>query len=412
MSRIMSTVQGAASRRDVLKYGGAAAALGLALKTGFGPRIALAADEIVIGGSLPMTGVFAFAGIAGHQGLNDYVEWLNENGGIDGRKVRYVMEDTGYKVDVSVAAFKKITAAHKPQFYFGDSTGFEKAIASELNQLGSTVMSGASFASELADPQRYPFHFIAGPSYAEQVGILLEYIKAEASGGAAPKVALVYSDTEFGRDPIASAKARIKTLGLELVDEIVTKPGSVDVSAEVLKLRRSRPDYVIFHGYVLSPINEFIVQMKQMGLKTKFMGTYYTMDKLLIDQVGEPSDGFMGVMPYNYFDSDASGPNLDAMRAYTKKVAPDVTYRPVPYVASWFTGMIFAEIARRTLAAGGDMSAKAMKAALEGIDGWDTGGIMGLPVSLKGHSVPVGRIYQVKFSEKRYVPASDWIALT
>ncbi|HBI78551.1 MAG TPA: amino acid ABC transporter substrate-binding protein, partial [Marinobacter adhaerens] len=54
----------------------------------------------------------------------------------------------------------------------------------------------------------------------------------------------------------------------EVVEEIVTKPGSVDVSAEVLKLRRVRPDYVVFHGYVLSPINEFMVQMRQMGLDT------------------------------------------------------------------------------------------------------------------------------------------------
>ena len=181
---------------------------------------------------------------------------------------------------------------------------------------------------------------------------------------------------------------------------------------KVLKLRRSRPDYVIFHGYVLSPINEFIVQMKQMGLKTKFMGTYYTMDKLLIDQVGEPSDGFMGVMPYNYYDSDASGANFEAMRAWTKQHAPDVTYRPVPYVASWFTGMLFAEIARRVIEGGQEMTAKNMKAALESIENWDTGGIIGLPISMKTHSVPVGRIYQVKFSEKRYVPASDWIALT
>ena len=408
----MSSTMRGLSRRDLLKYGGGAAALGLALKSGLDPRSALAADDIVIGGSLPMTGVFAFAGIAGHQGLNDFVEWKNANGGVAGRQLRYVMEDTGYKVDVSVVAFKKITAAHKPPFYFGDSTGFEKAIASELVQLGTTVMSGASFASELADPGRYPYHFIAGPSYAEQVGILLQYIKNEASGGSAPKLALVYSDTEFGRDPIASAKARAKALGIELVDEIVTKPGSVDVSAEVLKLRRSRPDYVIFHGYVLSPINEFIVQMKQMGLKTKFMGTYYTMDKLLIDQVGEPSDGFMGVMPYNYYDSDASGANFEAMRAWTKQHAPDVTYRPVPYVASWFTGMLFAEIARRVIEGGQEMTAKNMKAALESIENWDTGGIIGLPISMKTHSVPVGRIYQVKFSEKRYVPASDWIALT
>ena len=57
-------------------------------------------EDIVIGASVPMSGVFAFAGIGIHAGLGDYVKWANEQGGIDGRKLRYVPEDTAYKVDV------------------------------------------------------------------------------------------------------------------------------------------------------------------------------------------------------------------------------------------------------------------------------------------------------------------------
>src|SRR5690606_25773653 len=67
-------------------------------------------EDIVIGGSIPMSGVFAFAGVGIHAGIGDYVKMINEQGGIAGRKLRYVPEDTGYKVDVSVAAFKKITS--------------------------------------------------------------------------------------------------------------------------------------------------------------------------------------------------------------------------------------------------------------------------------------------------------------
>ncbi|MDP1007243.1 ABC transporter substrate-binding protein, partial [Klebsiella pneumoniae] len=81
-------------------------------------------EDIVIGGSIPMTGVFAFAGVGINAGMGDYVKIVNEAGGIKGRKVRYVPEDTGYKVDVSVAAFKKITSQNKVNLYYGDSTGF------------------------------------------------------------------------------------------------------------------------------------------------------------------------------------------------------------------------------------------------------------------------------------------------
>jgi branched-chain amino acid transport system substrate-binding protein len=83
-------------------------------------------EDIVIGGSIPMTGVFAFAGVGINAGIQDYVKIVNDAGGIKGRKVKYVPEDTGYKVDVSVAAFKKITSQNKVNLYYGDSTGFPR----------------------------------------------------------------------------------------------------------------------------------------------------------------------------------------------------------------------------------------------------------------------------------------------
>ena len=74
----------------------------------------------MIGGSIPLTGVFAFAGIGINDGITDYVKIVNEAGGIAGRKVRYVAEDTGYKVDQSVAVFNKITGSNPVNFYYGD----------------------------------------------------------------------------------------------------------------------------------------------------------------------------------------------------------------------------------------------------------------------------------------------------
>ena len=91
-----------------------------------------AADkEIVIGGSIPMSGVFAFAGIGIHAGIQDYVKLVNDAGGVDGHMLRYVPEDSAYKVDLSVAAYKKITSQNAVNFYYGDSTAFSKTIKHE-----------------------------------------------------------------------------------------------------------------------------------------------------------------------------------------------------------------------------------------------------------------------------------------
>ena len=259
------------------------------------PAARAADKEIVIGGSIPMSGVFAFAGIGIHAGIQDYVKMVNAAGGIAGHTLRYVPEDSAYKVDQSVAAFKKITSQNKVNFYYGDSTAFSKTINPELDRAGSMIMSGASFATELNDPKKYPYQFIAGPDYTQQFGILLRYIAKEKPGA---KVAFVYSDTEFGRDPIESSRGVAKELGLNVAIEIMTPPGAVDVSTEMAKMRRARPDFIIFHGYILGPIPEFIGQARQLGLDTKFMGTFWTMDNSTVMQMGDVAEGFMGVMPY------------------------------------------------------------------------------------------------------------------
>ena len=132
------------------------------------------------------------------------------------------------------------------------------------------------------------------------IEILLEYVSRSAAGATKPSVAFVYSDTEFGRDPIAAGRAKAAKLGIPVALEIITKPGAVDVSAEMIKLRRAKPDFVIFHGYVLAPIPEFIRQMREAGLSSRGMGTIWSMDKTTIDQMGAVGAGFLGVMPYRY----------------------------------------------------------------------------------------------------------------
>jgi branched-chain amino acid transport system substrate-binding protein len=362
-----------------------------------------AQEDIVLGGSIPLTGVFAFAGIGIDQGIKDYLTILNEGGGIKGRKVRYVPEDTGYKVDQSMAAFKKITSQNKVSLYYADSTAFVKAVNPELERNQNILMTGASFAKEISDSQKYGMQFMVGPNYSEMVGILLQYI-AKTKPGA--RIALVYSDTEFGRDPVEAARSDIKRLGLNLATEIVTPPSSVDVSGEIIKLRRADPDYTIFHGYVSAPIPEFINQAKALNLKTAFMGTFWTMDNSTVMKMGPNADGFLGVMPYRYYyDTEGKSPMLERIR----KMRPE--YQSTGYMQGFLSAMLLTEAARRTLDAGNELTGKNMKIALSSIRNFDTGGLIGVPLSIKGNSIPVGRIYRADFKQQKMVPASDWISL-
>lgn len=386
-------------QKSIVKWlGSLAAAASL-----FAAPVVQAEEDIVIGGSIPMTGVFAFAGIGIHAGITDYVKIVNDAGGIKGRKIKYVPEDTAYKVDASVAAFKKITGQNKVNLYYGDSTAFAKTINPELERMGSIMMAGASFATEINDPKKYPNQFLVGPDYTEMMGILMRHIAKEKPGA---KVAFVYSDTEFGRDPIDEGEMLAKKLGLNVTGKIMTPPGSVDVSTEIVKLRRAAPDYTIFHGYILAPIPEFISQARKMGMTSQFMGTFWSMDNSMVMKMGEAAEGFMGVMPFRYYyESDAKAPILEKIR----KMRPE--YQSNAYMQGFLTAMLFTEAVKRTLDAGKPLDGKNLKASLNSIKNFDTGGVVGVPITIRGNSIPVGRIYRFDSKQQKMLPASDWIHL-
>jgi branched-chain amino acid transport system substrate-binding protein len=93
-----------------------------------------------------------------------------------------------------------------------------------------------------------------------------------------------------------------------------------------------------------------------------------------------------------------------------RKMRPE--YQSTGYIQGFLTAMLLVEAAKRTLADKKELTAQNMKAALNSIKNFDTGGLIGVPISIPGNTVPVGRVYQYDGKEKRMKPVSDWIDLT
>ncbi|SEB21997.1 ABC transporter substrate-binding protein [Variovorax sp. YR216] len=392
-------------RRKLIQAAGSAAALG---PFAIGSVSAQQKGDIVIAASQPITGIFAFAGTAMNNGLNDFVLWKNANGGVAGRKLRYVSEDSGFKLDQGVAIFKKLMASEKPSFFYGDSTQWAKAVAQDAVAAGTIMTSSTSLASSMADPTGMPQHFVPGPIYGSMHEILMEYIAKTWSKSDKPKIAYVYADTEFGRDGIPAGKARAEKLGLPIVTEIVTKQAGIDVAPEVAKLRRARPDIVIFQGYILAPMPEFVRQMREAGLQSQVMGTAWGLDKPAYDALGAMGESLAGVSPYRY-GHETDSTMINAMRDFGAKNRPDMKNISPFYISSWLSGMVFAEVADRCIKANKPLTLPNMKAALESMKEWDSGGIFGTLVDLSKHQAPVGRIYRYEPKTKTMEPASSWL---
>ena len=191
-------------------------------------------QDIVWSAHLGLTGGSAYAAKFQLDGFKDFIDWKNANGGIRGRKIKLLAEDTTFKVDVAVAGFKRLMAEHPEVVYVsGDSTGFVQGTSPENNERFKRLMTSGSFASEFADTKKYPYNFLAGPSYGDMIGVLLKYIKDDWKGPGAPKLALVHSAIEFGRDPIEGSVKRAKEMGIDVVLVNQTKFIEVDVAQSV-----------------------------------------------------------------------------------------------------------------------------------------------------------------------------------
>ncbi len=368
-----------------------------------------AQDTIKITAQQPLTGRFAFAGKHIHQGLADAMAFANENGGVAGKKFEYIYEDTGYDLNRAVATFKKQMAKHTPAMNYGESTGEGKALAPEINSRYHVLYGSTSFSQELADREKNPYMFVSGPTYAQQFGILLKYIAANPKQkGKKPTVAFFYSDTEFGRDPIPYAREMAKKLGIEVVAEEVTAVGAVDTTSQLLDLKRNNPDFCIFQGYVVPPIPAIIRGAKDFGMTTTFMGSFWTMSKMLLDALAADGEGFMGVNPYAYwYHTDV--PMIQKIRDFNKRHHSDVQYRPNSYMQGWFTGMIFAKLAELCHAEGLAFTGENLKNMIPKVKDWDTQGFAGTIGFKSSNATAVGKVYVAKGGE--FTPASDWIYL-
>ncbi|MBL8385150.1 MAG: ABC transporter substrate-binding protein [Burkholderiales bacterium] len=371
------------------------------------------AEEVVFAATLPLTGPFSAVAKDQLDGMKDHVDFINARGGVRGRKIKFLVEDTQYKVDQAVAAFKKFMVSDKPVAVFGDGTGFVRAASQENNERYKVMMTSTSYASDLVDAQKYGYHFMSGPTYSEAVGVLLQYVKDNHKGGR-PKVAVVHSASEFGRDPLEFLKKRAGELGIDLPVFIEMKFRDVDVAAEAIKLRQARPDYTLIHGFGGAPIfTELMKLAREYKLETRFMGTFWEGSRTILKRAGDAADGFIGVSNYAWNTAGASAPMLKAIDEIRRK--RDAKYDGYPdiyYMQGWMSMMLFVKAADDTLAAKKPLTGENLRDALKAARAWDTGGIIGAPVNMGSYSIPVAQV--VRFDAKadmRPVPVSNWITV-
>ncbi len=341
-------------------------------------------------------------------GTADYLKYLNESkGGIAGEKIKVLMLDGRYKLDEELKIYRRCADQEQAVVINGWSTGASKALRDQIQEDGIPFIS-ESFASEVLDPQKYPFTFIAGPTYEQQLTIALRDLAAK--GG--KKVVLMYSDNEYGRGPVNVVRQSgvIEKMGLEVVDLVEYRYDAQDMTAQMLRIKAKNPDLV----YVQGSTPQLIVALRdaaKAGLPAKlFMGNMYNISPAIPEQLGPAAEGFRAIQTYSFY-----GDNIPAMKEieeYSKK--NEVEKKDIYFIKGWLKGKVIAAAIENAIKkAGGKVPAdlkafrKSVRDEMEALKDFDTAGITP-PFTYADHQGSVqARVAEIKGGQ--YTPVGSWI---
>jgi branched-chain amino acid transport system substrate-binding protein len=333
------------------------------------------AQEIKVGGLFDLTGITSDVGKPYAQGVQDGVAFVNAHGGINGKKIKLVSVDYGYKIPEAVSAYKRLVTDEKVVMINGWGTGDTLALKDFVNKDKIPYFS-ASFAGDLTDPSKTPYNFFVAPSYSDQIRAWLSWVKADwKDKSRAPKVAFFYGDNAYGRAPIEAGRRFCKESGIDLVDEEVVPGNFQDATSQLLTMKQKGADYA-YINVTTTGVSLILRDAKKLGLVTKFGSNPYGFSEALPAVAKDAAEGVTGVVPHVPFGENV--PGMKALVEFHKANHPNDTHDAL-YVRGWSYVQVWAEVLRRADKAG-QLTGEGVKKAAETLKDFDIGGLTS-PVS-------------------------------
>jgi branched-chain amino acid transport system substrate-binding protein len=301
----------------------AALALGASLAIAQNANQGVTKNEIIVGSIQDLSGPIAGFGKQIRLGMTLRVDELNEQqGGIHGRKLKVLFEDSAYDPKKAVLAAQKLVNQDKI-FAMVGHIGTPTNNAAMPVQFEKNVINffPVTAAREMAEP----FHrlkFAAGSSYYEQMLKALPPLVKEKN---AKKICTLYQDDDFGIEVQRGAEAGAKAAGMEVAEKTTYKRGATDFSSQVAKLKSSGCDLVVL-GTIIRETIGTISEARKTGYNPVFLGSSATYTDLIHKLGGKPMDGLyaMHTVQHPYLD-EASQPIRFWANKYKTKFNEDPT---------------------------------------------------------------------------------------
>ncbi|ULK98486.1 ABC transporter substrate-binding protein [Bradyrhizobium sp. I71] len=312
---------------------------------------------ILIGATVPMTGPLSLTGKQYQNSLSMAEEDINKAGGINGRQIKIVFEDTQASNGTAVNAFVKLAQETKPAFFFLSSYSTQNlATAPELGKVQVPAMyaGGADVVAENGNEWMFRIRPADSVSAEGMVKAAVDVIKAKKPG-------ILYIQNDFGQGGAQTAAKRFEAAGVSVAGMEAYGQNDKDFSAQLLSLRNKGADAILIFNY---PQDGALVlrQAKQLGFKMPLV----TSSAALVPaatQLLSPADleGVWGVVDA-FMDVGVGGRMKDYVERFKAKFGVD----PDPYGLAYYDGaMLMADGMRKV-----GTDPKALREWLSSVKGW------------------------------------------
>lgn len=320
--------------------------------------VGYAQQTIKVGGIFDLTGGTGDVGAPYAVAARDYINYVNKQGGVNGKKIELIDTDYAYKIPQAVSAYKEMQSKGVIAI-LGWGTGDTEAMAPMITKDKIPYLS-ASYSEHLVF-EKTPYNFICATSYSDQARLALKWIKDNwKEKGRAPRVALLYNDSGFGRSPIQDAEAFAKQIGVEIADKQIIGLQDLDATTQLLNMQKKNVDFAI-NQHTTMATSTILKDAKKLGLKTKFIGLNWTFSEKLVQMAGEAAEGFMAPMPFAFW-SETKVKGVQFMRKVRKEVAGKEDDQPVNYTQGFIGAYLLTEALRK---AGANPTGEGLKKVLE-----------------------------------------------
>ncbi len=238
------------------------------------------------------TGPYAANGIPIADAYADYFTMLNErDGGIGGVKARVLPCETGYNTEKGVECYEA-TKGEGGLVYQPYSTGITYQLIPRATADDIPIHSMGYGRTSAKNGKVFSHVFNYPANYWDGASIAVKYLLDENGGDlSGKKIALVYHNSAYGKEPIRTLETLAEKHGYELLLLAVDHPGQ-EQKSQWLQIRRDRPDYVLMWGWGV--MNQVAIQ-EAANVRfpmENFIGVWWSGSENDVEPVGDKADGY------------------------------------------------------------------------------------------------------------------------